>query len=181
MRKTGAVAIVLVLCVAAGGVPAMAADKPPPVQSTDTSDQATLRSGRSFEKIRGSISPDTYGGAYLDRNSGALRVMVTRMPQLPKLDPQTEAPVELVPVQYSLEYLERRMTEVFAAADQLSDAASRIVTIDANEVKNTLEVGWMAGSLPRCGTASRESLQTLHSNWCLVPRWIQVQVSPPAS
>ncbi|TCC08517.1 hypothetical protein [Kribbella soli] len=67
--------------------------------------------------------------------------MVTRLPQLPKLDPQTDAPVELVPVQYSLEYLERRMTEVFAAAGQLSDAASRIVTIDANETKNTLEVG----------------------------------------
>lgn len=119
----------------------MAADKPPPVQSTDTSDQATLRSGRSFEKVRGSIPSDTYGGAYLDRNSGALRVMVTRMPQLPKLDPQTDAPVELVPVRYSLEYLERRMTEVFAAADQLSDADSRIVTIDANETKNSLEVG----------------------------------------
>lgn len=119
----------------------MAADKPPPIPSTDTSDQATLRSGRSFEKIRGSIPSGTYGGAYLDRNSGALRVMVTRMPQLPKLDPQTDAPVELVPVRYSLEYLERRMAEVFAAADQLSDADSRIVTIDANETKNSLEVG----------------------------------------
>ncbi len=33
------------------------------------------------------------------------------------------------------------MTEVFGAADQPSDADSRIVTIDANETKNTLEVG----------------------------------------
>jgi hypothetical protein len=119
----------------------MAADKTPPIQNADTSDQATLRSGRSFEKIRGSIPSETYGGAYLDRNSGALRVMVTRTPALPQLDPLTDAPVELVPVQYPLEYLERRMTEVFAAADQLSDADSRIVTVDANEMKNTLEVG----------------------------------------
>lgn len=139
MHKLGAAAIVLALCVAAGGVPAVAADDPP-LENTETIDQATLRSGRSFEKVRAWIPPSTYAGAYLDKDSGALRVMVTEAPQLPALDPQTDAPVELVLVRYPLEYLEQRMAEVFAARDQLNDADSRIVVVDVNEAKNALEV-----------------------------------------
>ncbi|MFD7161587.1 hypothetical protein ACFV9C_43870 [Kribbella sp. NPDC059898] len=140
MRKLGAATVIVVaICAAAGGIPAVAADNPPS-QSTDTSDQATLRSGRSFEKIRPLIPRDAYAGAYLDTSSGTLRVMVTKVPQLPALDPQVDAPVELVTVRYTLEYLDQRMAQVFAAASKLGDADSQIVTVDVNEAKNTLEV-----------------------------------------
>jgi hypothetical protein len=134
-------AIVLAACVAASslGGTAQASSDTPKVNS-EVSDPATVRSGSSLTKIRKIISASAYAGAYLERETGHLKVMVTRSISTPTLDPTSDAPVDIVIVQHSLQDLERQMYEVFQARSALARKGVSILRVDANEITNTLDV-----------------------------------------
>lgn len=101
---------------------------------------ATVRSGSSLTKIRKLIPDSTYAGAYLDRETGHLKVMVTKPTIAPTLDSTSDAPVDMVIVQHSLQDLERQMYEVFQARASLARKGVHILRVDGNEVANTLDV-----------------------------------------
>lgn len=103
-------------------------------------DELTIRSGRSIAKVTSTVPAGVFGGAYLDRATGRVKVMVTRPVPLPALDLDRDAAVDLVVVETSLVALEAGKDAVFAARDQLAAAGVHLAMVDADEVSNALLV-----------------------------------------